>query len=224
MRRLASAILRRSLASSPPCAGQAVVEREHVLQQGGRLFGQHGLDRDGDLLVRSSTTRARKPGRCGRGRTAGRCCPGPQWPGPTFLRPSCAAAFPRRWPAAASCSLAPCARSRRSPRRPPGPAASACWPPGRRRPGCAAPSATDARPATPPGLDRPVFQEALQVASQLAGRLIAVVRLAGDGLQHDRLQVARDSRIELARPRRLAVGDLARSGCCGCCRQTPAAE
>ena len=55
--------------------------------------------------------------------------------------------------------------------------------------------------ADAPGQDRPVVEEPPQVVGQLAGRLVAVGRVAGDRLEDDRLQVARDARVDLPRRR-----------------------
>ncbi len=69
-------------------------------------------------------------------------------------------------------------------------------------------------PTTPPpepdrsrstaGKNGPVLQKSLQVVGQLTGRLVAVARIRGHRLEHDRLQIAGDGRVQLARPRWLA--------------------
>ncbi len=54
--------------------------------------------------------------------------------------------------------------------------------------------------------DRAVFEKALQIERQFLGGLIAVRRIARDALEHDRFQVARDLRRQLARPWRRDLG------------------
>jgi hypothetical protein len=55
------------------------------------------------------------------------------------------------------------------------------------------------------GADRPILHEPFQVVRQLGSALVAVGRVAGDGLEHDRLQVGWHSGLELARPGWLRV-------------------
>ncbi len=56
--------------------------------------------------------------------------------------------------------------------------------------------------------DRPVVEEPPQVLGQLGGGGVAPRRLAGHRLEHDRLQVARDPRVDLPRPGRVLVQHL----------------
>ena len=65
------------------------------------------------------------------------------------------------------------------------------------------------------GADRPVFEEALQVVGQRAGRRVAMAGLARDRLQDDRLQVAGDGRVEPPRPGRLPLARRCRSSSLG---------
>jgi hypothetical protein len=58
------------------------------------------------------------------------------------------------------------------------------------------------------GADRLVVGEAAQVLGQLGRRLVAVGRVTGQRLEHDRLQVARHRRVQPSRRRRLRVDDL----------------
>ena len=66
--------------------------------------------------------------------------------------------------------------------------------------------------ADPPGANGTVFDESLQVGRHLAGGGIAVVRIAGDGLEDDRLQVAGNLGAELPRFGRVGPGDLPDQG------------
>ena len=59
-----------------------------------------------------------------------------------------------------------------------------------------------------PCLDRQVGQPAIQVFGQGLGRGIAVARALLQAFEHDRLEVARDSRIERSRPGRLLLAHL----------------
>ena len=59
-----------------------------------------------------------------------------------------------------------------------------------------------------PGADRLAGQEPPQVVGQLLGRGVAPRRLLGEALQADRLQVARDPRLEPRRRHHLLVDDL----------------
>jgi hypothetical protein len=62
--------------------------------------------------------------------------------------------------------------------------------------------------AHPAGADRLARQEAPQVVGQFAGTGVAALRLLGQALQADRLQVARHARLERPRRHRLARLDL----------------
>ena len=51
----------------------------------------------------------------------------------------------------------------------------------------------------PAGVDRAIFQEAAEIVGQVSGRGVAIGRIAGGGLRHDRFQIAGDVAIESAR-------------------------
>ena len=77
-----------------------------------------------------------------------------------------------------------------------------------RDPGLRGPSASTAPRADPPGQDRLVGQEPPQVLGHRLGRRVPRRRVLVDRLQDDRLQVARDPRVDRPRPRRLLGLDL----------------
>ena len=79
---------------------------------------------------------------------------------------------------------------------------------GRQRPVAATPSPCPAHRRDATGANRPVLKEAAEVGGQLAGRLIAMGRIAGHRLHHYGFQIAGDGRIELARVGRLLVRHL----------------
>ena len=55
-------------------------------------------------------------------------------------------------------------------------------------------------------MDGPIGQETAQVVRERLGRRVALLRVLRQALQHERLQIARDPRVELARrPRRLVL-------------------
>jgi len=57
-------------------------------------------------------------------------------------------------------------------------------------------------------VDRAILQEAAEIVGQVSGRGVAIGRVAGGGLRHDRFQIAGDERLELAKWSRFALRDL----------------
>ena len=105
-----------------------------------------------------------------------------------------------------------CCSSQSRPCRPPRPEPPGA---GARRPRAVArPCRCDQRPdplgqARPAGQDRPVVEESPEVIGQLPRRGVATLGLLRHRLADDRLEVARDRRVELPRRWRLDVSDLA---------------
>src|SRR5262249_3311998 len=120
-------------------------------------------------------------------------------------------AWPRRWPfprlAAANRPRATARTRRRSRRRRPArsPRADQTQPRARarRQRVAPAPAPQPLRLADAPRANGAVLDEAFEVVGHLGGALVAVRRVAGDRLEHHRLQVPRHRRVDLPRPRRL---------------------
>ena len=160
-------------------------------------FDKHGLDRHGKRIFRVAHPQrsGSRRGAIGR-RTGGRCCPGPPGPGPRSLRPSSVAIF--SW--ALACAVADIAHARHDGHRRQQHAGCTASRPATarlRRAQRHRRSAADVRRAR----IGTVFEKTLQVPGQVAGRRVAIARLAGHGLQHDGLQVAGNRRVELPRAR-----------------------